>query len=58
METDPRMSSSITMMDFIGMIFISMYKVLGLFLFFINLLLMVQGGFRLVITVCRLHLSK
>ncbi len=41
-----------SMMDIIGISFISMYKVIGPFLFFMSLLLMVWGGLWLVTTVC------
>ncbi len=37
--------------DIIGMSFIPLYKVIGPFMFFVLLLLMVWGGFRLVIMV-------
>jgi hypothetical protein len=41
-----------SMIEVIGTSFIPMYKVIGPFLFFVSLLLMVWGGFCLVNTVC------
>jgi hypothetical protein len=40
------------MIGMIGMGFIPMYKVMGLFIFFTSLLRTVWGGFRLIITIC------
>jgi hypothetical protein len=40
------------MIDIIGMSFIPMYKLIGPFLFFMSLLLMMWEGFWLVVTVC------
>jgi hypothetical protein len=46
-----RSHAQTSMIDFMGMSFISMYKVIGPFLFFKSLLLMVWGGFWLIVKV-------
>ncbi len=39
------------MIDIIGMSFIPLYTVIGPFIFFVSLLLMVWGGLRLIVTI-------
>ncbi len=40
-----------SLIDIIGMSFIPLYKVIGLFIFFVSLLPIIWGGFWLIITV-------
>jgi hypothetical protein len=39
------------MIDIVGISFILLYKVIGPFIFFVSLLLMVRGGFWFIITI-------
>jgi hypothetical protein len=43
--------SSTSLIDLIRMSFIPLYSVIGHFIFFVSLLLMVWGGLRLVVTI-------